>query len=73
MRKHRLVMIQKQGNRFDSYSFRIRRDAVTGELSVSVTRPGHARMICLERVIPELRGIAGPRRSCLFVPRQSEN
>ena len=73
MRKHRLVMIKKQGNRFDSYSFHIRRDSVTGELSVSFTRPGHALVLCLERVIPELRTIAEPRKSFLFLPRESEN
>ncbi len=73
MRKHRLVMIKKQGNRFDSYSFHIRRDSVTGELSVSFTRPGHAWVLCIERVIPELRTIAGPRGNYLFLPRESEN
>ena len=64
MRKHRLVMIKKQGNRFDSYSFHIRRDSVTGELSL---------VLCLERVIPELRTIAEPRKNYLFLPRESEN
>ncbi len=73
MKKHRLVMIKKQGNRFDSYSFHIRRDSVTGELSVSFTRPGHALVLCIERVIPELRTIAEPRRNYLFIPRESEN
>ena len=73
MRKHRFVIIKKQGNRFDSYSFHIRRDAVTGELSVSFTRPGHALVLCLERTFPELRTIAGPRKNYLFLPRESEN
>jgi len=61
MRKHRIYVIGKQGDLFHRFSIRLYRDAVTGELSASLSGFGHMLMICMIQSIPELCSAAGFR------------
>ena len=62
MKKYRLCLIRKQGRLYRRFSVRIRRDAVTGELSASFSGGGRMLMVCIEKLIPELTGLVGQRR-----------
>ena len=57
MRKCRLTTIRKQGAQYRRFQLRFHRDSVTGECSFCMSGFGRMRMICFEKMIPELHSL----------------